>query len=508
MGEPLIRQEELKRVAVLFDKVRALHKEAKTDNDAKLTGNFEKLIRKTLTDLTAVCGEDKAQLLDVHVIIGKFRLYQFAGDTLCKFIDAKDQRAGNLMREINGQLTKGFVSLAETAIGNKSEARALSTQLESVQRELESVLQAAETLERTIESLQQERDYANNAVTELKEQFEGQIALLTEENQQYLDKIIKLSKQSADHALTSVSPTKYSPSPKASPRLSFSTSSCKEISLRQLKEVIEEVYLSKAKADLRAKETMQPRETMEQHLISYLNNRYGLKRLTGDWSQTLTKSIAKYEGEDPDIATFAAILRNEVEEDFKGVADKLKQSVKEYMRHLFKSKFPYMSELNLKATLADKVVGTLEEQEWSEVLAFFYNQDDLEFLRGLINDLAQSKATPMRQVPFANFLKVLLDFQLTGQRQFMLPFVKKFRQADADGDGQLTLSQFKAFVALCGLPDCMEELAGKADPFSTGQVCFSVCVQVLGEVRTTQHLVEVSGESISLLQKIFLEENS
>ena len=47
--------------------------------------------------------------------------------------------------------------------------------------------------------------------------------------------------------------------------------------MKQLKDVIEEIFNSKTKYDQRCIESKLPRETMEQHMYTYLNQKYGLK---------------------------------------------------------------------------------------------------------------------------------------------------------------------------------------------------------------------------------------
>lgn len=53
----------------------------------------------------------------------------------------------------------------------------------------------------------------------------------------------------------------------------------RQLTLKQLRDVIEEIYASKTKFDQKCYENHLPRETMEQHLYTYLNQKYGLKTL-------------------------------------------------------------------------------------------------------------------------------------------------------------------------------------------------------------------------------------
>ncbi len=49
------------------------------------------------------------------------------------------------------------------------------------------------------------------------------------------------------------------------------------LTCKQLKEAIEEIYASKQKCDQKYLEAKLPRETLEQHMYTYLNQKYGLK---------------------------------------------------------------------------------------------------------------------------------------------------------------------------------------------------------------------------------------
>ena len=51
------------------------------------------------------------------------------------------------------------------------------------------------------------------------------------------------------------------------------------LTLKQLKDMIEEIYTSKSKYDQKYADAKLPRETMEQHMYTYLNQKYGLKVL-------------------------------------------------------------------------------------------------------------------------------------------------------------------------------------------------------------------------------------
>jgi hypothetical protein len=64
---------------------------------------------------------------------------------------------------------------------------------------------------------------------------------------------------------------------------SSGSGSTRTLTLRNLKELLESVHESKLKHDKRAHEARLPRETLAQHLLTFLNNRYGLKALVHEY---------------------------------------------------------------------------------------------------------------------------------------------------------------------------------------------------------------------------------
>ncbi len=104
-------------------------------------------------------------------------------------------------------------------------------------------------------------------------------------------------------------------------------SSSKALSLKQMLEFIEEIYISKSKTDKKNKELGLARETMEQHLYSFLNKKYGLKKMIVEWAASLINGIRKYSAEDNTVAVFGKILRNECDEEFVLLQNQAKNTI-------------------------------------------------------------------------------------------------------------------------------------------------------------------------------------
>lgn len=136
-----------------------------------------------------------------------------------------------------------------------------------------------------------------------KDQYLSEINHLESENKRYLDVIVRYSRGQRN-SLTGLSfasgptvrqvptPTNIirppEPAQKGHPRASvpshnitqmsnYISGSSRSLTLKQLKDSIEEIYEAKLKFDQKNFDGRIPRETMHQYLFTHLNQKYGLK---------------------------------------------------------------------------------------------------------------------------------------------------------------------------------------------------------------------------------------
>ena len=108
------------------------------------------------------------------------------------------------------------------------------------------------------------------------------------------------------------------------------------LTLKQMKDTIEEIYVSKQKIDKKYREMKIPRETMEQHMYTFLNQKYGLKNLIIEWAGSLITGIKNYAYEDNDVAVFGKILKNECDEEFVFVQSQIKNTILELFKVIYR----------------------------------------------------------------------------------------------------------------------------------------------------------------------------
>ena len=154
----------------------------------------------------------------------------------------------------------------------------------------------------------------------------------------------------------------------------------KILSIKNTKDIIQEIYTSKTIYDQKCYENKIPRETLEQYMYTYLNQKYGLKNLIIEWASSIINAIKMYSSEDCDINLFGKILRNEQEEDSRLVIENLKNNVSELLEYYLRNKNPFKSKNDIKKMLKNKKEGILIEEEWKGIINYIYNEEDAEIM--------------------------------------------------------------------------------------------------------------------------------
>ena len=86
------------------------------------------------------------------------------------------------------------------------------------------------------------------------------------------------------------------------------------------------------------------------------------------------------------------------------------------------------------------------------------------------------------RVPFEDFLKILLDFQLAGHEKFLSKFRRLFREVDSDRNGVVNESEFRDMVSRIDpnkRSEDLDKLITIVDPYNNQHVTFSEAVGAL-----------------------------
>lgn len=173
------------------------------------------------------------------------------------------------------------------------------------------------------------------------------------------------------------------------------------LTLKQLKDTINDMYAQKEKFDKKCMDAKVPRETLEQYMYTYLNQKYGLKTLICEWAASIINGIKTYAKEEHDVALFAKILKNECDEDFRYIQIHVKETLLSLVKVMIRDKNPHKSEDNLNRSLEAIQKGRIEDWMWVKIIEKMYEERDAQILHENIREvIASRRATSQEENGF------------------------------------------------------------------------------------------------------------
>ena len=146
------------------------------------------------------------------------------------------------------------------------------------------------------------------------------------------------------------------------------------LTLKQLKDTIQDMYAQKIKFDKKCEDAKVPRETMEQFMYTYLNQKYGLKSLIVEWAASIINAVKTYLREDHEVTLFAKILKNECDEEFRLIQMHVKDTLLQLVKVIYKDRYPLKQEPDVQSYLEQTQAGKIEEWIWAKILDKMYEE--------------------------------------------------------------------------------------------------------------------------------------
>ena len=150
------------------------------------------------------------------------------------------------------------------------------------------------------------------------------------------------------------------------------------ISLKTLKDLINEIYISKENYDIKCEQYKIPKETLEEHMYTFLNKKYGLKNLIIEWAKNIISGIKYYSKKDSIVLLFGKIMRNEQEEKARYIIQKLSESIEELLLYYIKRQNPLKLMDDIEKIFQQKKNSELLEEEWKGIIYTIYEKKEAE----------------------------------------------------------------------------------------------------------------------------------
>ncbi|CAG9317864.1 unnamed protein product [Blepharisma stoltei] len=536
-SDELLRKEDLENLASIYDEIRDVWHEIDPAEDKKLAADFDDHVKNVIEEFSNVMKQGYSQsLLQAHAMKSKHELYLICLDKSSELIFKESPKMGQILNKIHKVFddtfreTLGLVFDMDSVCEEK--INSMKNDIEKALKENNEILEAADQIEKDSQKHIIEKEILRKQMEEDKKEILLELEMLKEENKKYLDLLIKHSKSTAEIALGGKSPNLDRSRTATPSQQNFSNG--KVLSLRQLKEIIDEIYTNKAKFDQKCVDMKLPRETMEKYLMTFLNHKYGLKHLANEYSYAILDAVKRFSTEDNDVTVFGKIYANECDEEFRFVQNQVKETVSELLKMHLRGKFPLKSNGDVQEMLNERLQSYVSEDEWTDIVKYMYNETDADLLLSLVSEVIKHKNYPSDLPPirgkitreeavtrrekerslktrilYADFLKILLDFQLKGHEKFLSNFLAMFRDADKDRNGMISEPEFRELLDATGLgfeePDIFR-LLQIIDPYDNQQITFSECVALF-----STELIPMSnsnsGSQVAILQRLSLVES-
>ena len=379
--------------------------------------------------------------------------------------------------------------------------------------ETAQLLQAAEMLEKEAEAHSEQKEI-------MAEKFEKERNRLVLENKRLREaneslrrqvkegggRVSSIRKSAKKKSRGARGESKTTTSKKKSSPIKVGDVTVRDLSLKQLKDHINAIYASKLAFDEKCKDAHLPRETMEQHMYTYLNQKYGLRKLIVEHATSIIKATHMYAEKDNDVDVFRCIIENRIDEEFRLVQDRLKDTVSELLRVYLKGKFPRKTDDAISKMLKIRLEGRVYQEEWIDIVKYMYNREDSLNLVTLIKNTIRSQPAPpepkigrghpraakkllreedpvkLGKIKFTHFLHHLLTFQLAGHRSFLSKFYDTFQIYDTDKNGVLDEDQMRMLIRDVDSSKTDSQISAilqDVDPYNNQNITYSECVNAL-----------------------------
>lgn len=338
---------------MLYDTIRDIHKKKNPEKDQELAHDFDQHLQRVMQKLgqTFQSTNTSQSVKTANALKAKYDLYDISLSKLNELIEMENPEIGQILGDIHGGIHSIISSFYDISMVDphtpSPQAPQGTKDVQKYQQENKKLISIMESMEGEIKKLKSSNDQLTRRLEEDKAEMNEQIASLETENKMYLDTLIKHCKGEIPNiggVLNSRSSNREAPveiggrsarntgqenlrtyqkSPPKIPKTKEFTYSkfssgrnnsavtgsggsarrtyktggmavqtqMRNLSLKQLKDIINDIYNQKVKHDQKCEEEQKSRETMEQFMYTYLNQRYGLKNLIIEWAASIINGI-------------------------------------------------------------------------------------------------------------------------------------------------------------------------------------------------------------------------
>ena len=286
-----------------------------------------------------------------------------------------------------------------------------------------------------------------------------------------------------------------------------------------MKEIISNIYTSKISFDKKCIMNKQPKQTMEEYMYIYLNQKYGLKNMVIEWATNIINGIRTFSSEDTEISLFGKILQNELEESCHLLINNLKENINTILLNILKAENPFKDEYELNSMKNKLIKNDIPPEKTQQIIENLFDEKGREILfekintqinnkralmmknnnikgkytREEMNKIIYNKQNECNYVQYDFLFDICLEYQIKLHIKYLKPFVKLFQSIDINRDGILDEEQFVHLIKSMNIFDeqnivqIIEEFLNNLDPYGYKRVIFSEIVEFFSKINFEQN---------------------
>ena len=284
--------------------------------------------------------------------------------------------------------------------------------------------------------------------------------------------------------------------------------------LKMMKEVISNIYTSKTSFDKKCLQKKQPKQTMEEFMYTYLNQKYGLKNMVIEWATNIINGIRTFSPGDIEISLFGKILQNELEENSQFLINSVKDNINSIIMSVLRVEYPYKNDIELNnirekyiknelpPELIQHIIDAAFDEKGKEIIFNKINKE-INNRRNIIlnnntingklsreeyNKIIEQKQIECNSIQYDFLIDICLEYQIRLHIKYLKPFVNLFKSVDSDRDGVLNEEQFVELFRRMNifeediLQQMIDEFLNNLDPYGNKRIIFSDIVDLFSRI--------------------------
>ena len=284
--------------------------------------------------------------------------------------------------------------------------------------------------------------------------------------------------------------------------------------LKMMKEVISNIYTSKTSFDKKCLQKKQPKQTMEEFMYTYLNQKYGLKNMVIEWATNIINGIRTFSPGDIEISLFGKILQNELEENSQFLINSVKDNINSIIMNVLRVEYPYKNDIELNNIRKNYIKNELPPELIQHIIDAAFDEKGKEIIfnkinkeinnrRNIIlnnntingklsreeyNKIIEQKQIECNSIQYDFLIDICLEYQIRLHIKYLKPFVNLFKSVDSDRDGVLNEEQFVELFRRMNifeediLQQMIDEFLNNLDPYGNRRIIFSDIVDLFSRI--------------------------